>query len=264
MGGALLTCKKSREAVAPEHDAREAPRQEPFEQVQQVQQLQHQRRQLQTRTADTADNRPPRPRNRHSQQPRRAQKSRRSRPAGTPLRPVATATIDYTPVAKAERERFKYSCPLCFCYFDETILVTSCCGNYTCYSCSLDHAKQKGGVAAESAVLPARLKGVPCPHCNTDGVQFAYVAAKAEVRCYDTSPATKARMDKLGRLSFSSPRPLSPTEESRMEEEEDGDGAQSDGTDDNSNDLMTAVLASSASSMDIARSMAAPETTTVL
>ena len=49
-----------------------------------------------------------------------------------------------------------------------------------------------------------------------------------------------------------------------MEEEEDGDGAQSDGADDNSNDVMTAVLASSASSMDIARSMAAPETTTVL
>ena len=251
MGGALLTCKKSGDAVAPEHDALQLHGD--------PQQRQLQERQAQQRRQPAADNRPPRPRNTagQQQQQRRAQPQKkrrhRARAAGTPLRPVATATIDYTPVAKADRERFKYSCPLCFCYFAETILVTSCCGNYTCYSCSLDHAKQKGGVTAKSTVLPTKLKGVPCPHCNSGGVQFAYVSAKAEVRSYDTSPATKARMDKLGRLSFNSPRPLSPTEESRMEEEADQGGANMTA------DTPDEFLANSASSMDIARSMGVPE-----
>ena len=215
MGGALLTCKKSGDAVAPEVGALDIPEQQ---------------RLGRDNGAPPAAARPPRPQHttqhQHQRQAGRAHRQgtnkklrQRARPAGTPLRPIATATIDYTPVAKADRERFKYSCPLCFCYFDETILVTSCCGNYTCYECSLDHVKQKGGVGPRSTVLPAKLNGVPCPHCNTEGVQFSYVSTQSEVRSYDTSPATKARMDKLGQLSFRSPRPLSPTEESRLEQE---------------------------------------------
>ena len=223
MGGALISCKKSTsggDAVAPEHDdvtlSPRGGRAHAYPNT------------VQNRRT-TTNARPPRPhaheqhhqhQNAALQQHPQQRKKQRSRPryAGTPLRPIATATIDYTPVAKADREKYKYSCPLCFCYFADTILVTSCCGNYACYECSLDHAKQKGGVHAKSKVLAAELKGVPCPHCNSPNVQFAYASSKDVVRSYDTSPATKARMAKLGD-SESSPRPISPSEDSRLNEE---------------------------------------------
>jgi hypothetical protein len=114
--------------------------------------------------------------------------------AATPLRRQKVATIDYTPIVQSEKDRYKYSCPLCFCYFADTILTTSCCCNYTCYTCALDHSKNHG-VDKKSKQLPERLNGVPCPHCNTANVQFKYVAAEDKVRSYDTSPATKLRMN---------------------------------------------------------------------
>ena len=120
--------------------------------------------------------------------------NRRRQPNATPLRPKKVSRIDYTPIAKSEKDRYKYSCPLCFCYFTDTILTTSCCSNYTCYQCALDHSKNHG-VAPKAKHLPETMKGVPCPHCNTADVQLKYVTSTDEIRSYDTSPATKLRLE---------------------------------------------------------------------
>ena len=159
-------------------------------------------------------------RRRQSNNTRKKRKFARAR-AYTPLRQVKAPSIDYTPVVKADKDRFKFSCPLCFCYFADTILTTSCCGNYICYECGLSHAKQKGGAPDKAKALPERLKGVPCPHCNTDGVQFAYVGAEDGVRSYDTSPATKLRMEQLSRVGKASSDALStPGRDNATAEEE--------------------------------------------
>jgi hypothetical protein len=119
---------------------------------------------------------------------------RKPPPAATPLRRQKVPQIDYTPIVKAEKDKYKFSCPLCFCYFADTILTTSCCSNYTCYTCALEHSKTHG-LYKKSKQLPERLQNVPCPHCNTANVQLKYVAAGDQVRSYDTSPATQARLN---------------------------------------------------------------------
>lgn len=57
----------------------------------------------------------------------------------TPMRPPPKSeSVDYTPMAGSD---FKYYCPLCMLYFKGTILETSCCKNYVCYSCALDFVR---------------------------------------------------------------------------------------------------------------------------
>ena len=136
--------------------------------------------------------------------PRAGARNRRGRDANghraklyTPLRPAKVNSIDYTPQAQPDIDRFKYSCPLCFCYFSETILTTSCCNNYICYGCALEHARHKKLIPETASVLPEKLKNAPCPHCNTAGVQLSYVSSSATVRHYDTSPATKLLLERL-------------------------------------------------------------------
>lgn len=140
----------------------------------------------------TTTTRPP-PHNNTAATATGATNRRRKQPAATPLRRQKVSRIEYTPIVKAEKDRFKFSCPLCFCYFAKTILSTSCCSNYTCYTCALEHSKNHG-LPRKAKQLPERLQNVPCPHCNTANVQLKYVAPEDAVRSYDTSPATKLRL----------------------------------------------------------------------
>ena len=141
--------------------------------------------------------------------------NKRRQRESTPLRPTRVQRIDYTPIAKAERDQYKFACPLCFCYFTDTILTTSCCSNYTCYQCALDHAKSHD-LPKKSKHLPNKLINVPCPHCNTANVQLKYVSSDDQVRSYDTSPATKMRLEGEGERERKTERE---TDEEAEEEE---------------------------------------------
>ena len=65
--------------------------------------------------------------------------------------------IDYTPMG-ADKERYKFFCPLCMCHFPE-IYGSLCCSNYICHSCVMEYTETNDSAA------------VSCPHCCANQLQ---------------------------------------------------------------------------------------------
>jgi len=95
-----------------------------------------------------------------------------------------------TPMGK-DKEVFKYYCPICFIYFKD-IFRSSCCRNYVCENCALDHISTKSKNDEEYYTVPlTRLDGIPCPSCGSDHVIFEKVTEQEIPRSYQESPHTK-------------------------------------------------------------------------
>jgi len=136
----------------------------------------------------------------------------------TPVKALCKG-IDYTETPMgAEKETFKFYCPLCMFYYKD-ILGTACCKNYVCYTCAVEYIKGKGdsptgGGAMRYAVpqasppnenlgtdietdmdydIPSQLPSMPCPHCQSNDVQLARVSRDSPLRNYNTSPGAGAR-----------------------------------------------------------------------
>jgi hypothetical protein len=115
----------------------------------------------------------------------------------TPHQKIRVSSIDYTPIGE-DKKKYPYNCPLCFFYFSTTIFETSCCKNYVCEGCAVDFLKGKEGLPEQLNGVPKRLPAaVCCPHCGTSGVNLQYVSQNADVRSYQTSPTTKAKIESL-------------------------------------------------------------------
>lgn len=86
----------------------------------------------------------------------------------------------------AERDVFKYYCPICMLYFKE-IYKSSCCGHYICFSCVnlLQHkAGRNYSVAMDCRLLTS------CPLCRSDGVLLNHVVNETP-RSYEDSPRAR-------------------------------------------------------------------------
>ena len=112
--------------------------------------------------------------------------------------------ISFTPTNEDQNAQFKRYCPLCMCYF-RTILETTCCANYTCYSCALSYCKQQKACSKSSKGIPVSLpKQTPCPHCALPGCKFNVVESTEEkLRTYSdeltfTPSPVKARLVQVG------------------------------------------------------------------
>jgi hypothetical protein len=90
----------------------------------------------------------------------------------TPQHDNRSQRVEHTPLG-AEKDTFKFYCPLCMCYSTD-ILATTCCKNYTCRHCEaqiLQYVKSND---------PA----VACPHCATVGFQLVSVSPDSLPRDY--------------------------------------------------------------------------------
>ena len=96
------------------------------------------------------------------------------------------ASVPFTPTTSADAHKFKYYCPLCMEHF-AGIFKSTCCGNYTCLGCTVEYLSGKGIQAATAADILANvgaLRGVPCPHCFTNGFCPTIVQSEDVVRDY--------------------------------------------------------------------------------
>ena len=82
------------------------------------------------------------------------------------------------PTAKAERDIYKYACPVCLLYFN-SVLVSSCCGNYICRFCIGDLARK----AKKDVDYVIR-----CTHCMTDDYKLNDVDPQAPIKLYTDTP----------------------------------------------------------------------------
>jgi hypothetical protein len=107
----------------------------------------------------------------------------------------ALARVEYTPVG-AEKDVYKYYCPLCMFYCQE-VQETDCCYNYICYQCALQYVAGKGRVDKNIKSIPKSLTGVSCPHCATNDLVLKEVCKSAPVRLYHDTPPTLEQGDKF-------------------------------------------------------------------
>lgn len=145
----------------------------------------------------------------------------------TPLRPPAPGELDgldQTPGPQQEAT-YKFYCPLCMYYYVRKyiaflssllslhsrlatgILKTSCCENYTCFSCASDFLFGMYAVGVQSLPLAHSIslyagqelisrKGVvpvgsidsECPHCRTTPFEFKQADVNEKPRNYMDSP----------------------------------------------------------------------------
>ena len=78
-----------------------------------------------------------------------------------------------------ERKIFKYHCPICIRYFN-TVLVSSCCGNYICRFCIGDLAKKAKQIKSYH---------IQCSHCHASNYKLYDVAPNAPLRIYTNKNA---------------------------------------------------------------------------
>jgi len=110
------------------------------------------------------------------------------------------ARVEYTPVG-AEKDVYKYYCPLCMFYYQE-VQESNCCKNYICYQCAVQYVAGKGGVDKNIKRLPATLPPVSCPHCATDNLKLNAVCKSATVRLYHDTPKGDAKDDDTLRMTL--------------------------------------------------------------
>jgi hypothetical protein len=84
--------------------------------------------------------------------------------------------VEHTPLG-AEKETFKFYCPLCMCYSTD-ILATTCCKNYTCRHCE----------AQILQYVQAKSPMVACPHCASVGFRLETVSPDSPPRDYCGTP----------------------------------------------------------------------------
>jgi hypothetical protein len=101
--------------------------------------------------------------------------------------------VEYTPMG-AEKEVFKYYCPLCMFYYEE-VQQSGCCKNYICYQCAVQYVAGKGAVGTNIKSLPKSLKSISCPHCATDDLELTTVCKSAAVRLYHDTPTGQGEED---------------------------------------------------------------------
>ena len=74
-----------------------------------------------------------------------------------------------TPRDHEESASYPYYCPLCMRYF-MSLLVSPCCGNYTCYGCAVAYLKSKKVLMAAEELIPVQIPSyVNCCHCTRTG-----------------------------------------------------------------------------------------------
>jgi len=101
------------------------------------------------------------------------------------------AGMPSTPLGK-DKDVFKYYCPICFIYFKD-IYRSTCCRNYVCENCALEHISTKSKNDEEYYTVPLkRLDNIPCPSCGSDHVLFEKVTEQEIPRSYQESPHTKS------------------------------------------------------------------------
>jgi hypothetical protein len=66
------------------------------------------------------------------------------------------------------------------------------------FSSSNNHSGSSSNSHHHQQQQQQQLSSLMCPHCNTVGVHFHQVKHDESVRSYAESPATKARLDKIG------------------------------------------------------------------
>ena len=84
---------------------------------------------------------------------------------------------DFPPEEKELRRIYKYSCPLCFRYFNK-MLDCDACKNYVCFECVEGLIEKING-------NPNRDR---CPHCNHEKATFSEVDPEAAVKRYTDTP----------------------------------------------------------------------------
>lgn len=82
---------------------------------------------------------------------------------------------------------YRYYCPLCMFYYED-IMRSSCCGNYCCYTCTVDYLDKKGLKvdSLSNIVSSPTASAIPCPLCNTNGFEPKLVELSENVRDYST------------------------------------------------------------------------------
>ena len=73
---------------------------------------------------------------------------------------------------------FKYTCPVCLLYFN-SILVSSCCGNYICRFCI-------GALARKAKRDPEFV--ITCSHCKVEDFKLNDVDLEAPIKYYTDTP----------------------------------------------------------------------------
>ena len=100
--------------------------------------------------------------------------------------------VDQFPDTKEGQKCYKYSCPICLRYFN-TILVSSCCGNYLCRLCIGDLAKR-------AKKDPSFV--ITCCHCFEEDYRLVDVDKEKPIKYYTDTP--------FKMLMFSSAKKLKP------------------------------------------------------
>jgi hypothetical protein len=90
--------------------------------------------------------------------------------------------LNFTP-EKVDRRKFPYNCPICMRFLSH-ILVTECCSNYVCHSCSDD-------IETNQMLQPR------CPHCAAEQLKLHDVEPSAQVRTYFDSPLPKLDLEQM-------------------------------------------------------------------
>ena len=91
--------------------------------------------------------------------------------------------VDDYPQEFDQQKIFKFCCPICLRYFN-TILVSSCCGNYMCRFCI--------GVMAKKAKSDVKFV-IKCPHCFEDDFKLEDVKPEVEIKIYTDTPYKHAK-----------------------------------------------------------------------
>lgn len=115
--------------------------------------------------------------------------------------PPPARHLDHTPIGE-ESEVFRFYCPLCMMYFTH-IFETTCCHNYSCYTCALSYVNSKESTKSPTLLLDH--SSLNCPHCVSKGFSFEFVSERAHARQYSDSPTTATRLKQQSQNRLHSP-----------------------------------------------------------
>ena len=72
--------------------------------------------------------------------------------------PSMSSSVPSTPRTPLSSSSHPYYCPTCMCHFADA-LVSSCCGNYTCYECAVKYLRSKRAIGSGEEGVPVEVPG---------------------------------------------------------------------------------------------------------